>query len=90
MSEVKHTVGPWEVRYGNVSDADQGFGIVSKLDVSAGIVAECWPAIADDLKFRQMSPLLRRTPSDRDRRTGRSRLALERQNRRIVRRIGGV
>lgn len=39
----KHTPGPWEVRYGCVSDADEGFGIGSKVDPAFGTVAECWP-----------------------------------------------
>ncbi len=50
MSETKHTIGPWTIRYGDVSDADEGFGIASTIE--SGIVAECWPC-ATDLKKRQ-------------------------------------
>jgi hypothetical protein len=43
----KHTPGPWEIRYGNVSDADEGFGIAGTLDGQTHMVAECWPCSTD-------------------------------------------
>lgn len=49
----KHSAGPWEIRYGCVSEHDEGFGITSKLDVADGIIAECWPCAT--------TPELRRT-----------------------------
>lgn len=48
----KHSPGPWTVRYGDVSDADEGFGIVSELE--PGIVAECWPCTTDLAKRQQL------------------------------------
>jgi hypothetical protein len=45
MGEAKHTSGPWKIQYGGLSDADQGFSIVSS--IVPGTVAECYPPVAD-------------------------------------------
>lgn len=49
---ASHTPGPWYVAFGNVSDADEGFGITSKIDTGRGVVCECWPC-STDLALRQ-------------------------------------
>ena len=43
--QTKHTAGPWHIQYGGLSDSDEGFGVVSKIE--PGIVAECYPPAAD-------------------------------------------
>lgn len=50
---AKHSAGPWQIRYGGLTDSDEGYGIMSKLDVHDGIIAEAWPC--------RTTPELRRT-----------------------------
>jgi len=51
MSEA-HTPGPWHIRYGNISDADEGFGIATKNEADPRLVCECWPCTTT-LEHRQ-------------------------------------
>lgn len=50
--DAKHTQGPWEILYGGVDESDQGFGIASK--AVPGIVAECYPPVADLERRRRL------------------------------------
>jgi len=41
-----HTPGPWKIAYGNISDADEGFGIASGPQPGL-FVCERWPCTTD-------------------------------------------